>query len=141
MIGTTSYESLAKAIEAVPDNAAETTNITVTGTIELSETVVVPASKNVTIAAAEENTSIERAAGFVGNMFQSEGTLQFTTATVTKEDGSSVTGTLTVDGSTDDGAATEGTIVEVTGGNFALAAGVTLTGNTTTGNGSRRFYR
>lgn len=135
MIGTTSYESLAKAIEAVPDNAAETTNITVTGTIELSETVVVPASKNVTIAAAEENTSIERAAGFAGNMFQSEGTLQFTTATVTKEDGSSVTGTLTVDGSTDDGAATEGTIVEVTGGNFALAAGVTLTGNTTTGNG------
>lgn len=135
MIGTTSYESLAKAIEAVPDNAAETTNITVTGTIELSETVVVPASKNVIIAAAEENTSIERAAGFAGNMFQSEGTLQFTTATVTKEDGSSVTGTLTVDGSTDDGAATEGTIVEVTGGNFALAAGVTLTGNTTTGNG------
>lgn len=135
MIGSTSYESLAKAIEAVPDNAAETTNITVTGTIELSETVTVSAGKNVTIAAAEENTSIERAAGFTGNMFHTEGTLQFTTATVTKEDGSSVTGTLIVDGSTDDGAATEGTIVEVTGGNFALAAGVTLTGNTTTGNG------
>lgn len=135
MIGSTSYESLAKAIEAVPDNAAETTNITVAGTIELSETVTVSAGKNVTIAAAEENTSIERAAGFTGNMFHTEGTLQFTTATVTKEDGSSVTGTLIVDGSTDDGAATEGTIVEVTGGNFALAAGVTLTGNTTTGNG------
>lgn len=135
MIGTTVYESLAKAIEAVPDGGSEATNIIITGSLELNETLSVPAGKRVNIAAAEENTTIERAAGFTGNLFQVEGTLQLMTATVTKEDGSTATGSLTVDGSTDDGSATEGTIAEVTSGNFALAAGVTLTGNTTTGNG------
>lgn len=136
MIGEQSYETLADAVAAIPDGAGDASQIIITGDIELSETVTIPAGKTVTIAAAGENTVISRASGFTGSLFQVDGgTFQLTTGTADNTDGTSVTGSLSVDGSTEDGSQVDGTIVEITSGNFGLSSGVTLTGNNTTGNG------
>lgn len=140
MIGTQAYSTLEEAIAAVPDSSdpsAEATKILISGDIELNASVNVPSGKNVVITAVGEGTSIERAAGFTGSMFTvSGGTLQLAIGTTEATDSTpAVTGSLTVDGSTDDGSAVEGSIVEVTAGYFGLSGGVTLTNNITSGNG------
>ena len=65
----TSYSTLAEAIAAAPVNIGkdgEVTQILVTGTVEISETVVIDQNKNISIAAAADGTTIKRAAGFLG---------------------------------------------------------------------------
>ena len=135
-IGDQAYASLTEAIAAVPENtdsAAEPVIIKVVGNIEISETVSVPANKKVTIAAAEEGTTIKRAAGFTGFMFSIDGgLLQMAGGTATQADGSIVNGDLTVDGT---GEGVSGALIAVNSGAFTLADGATLTGNSTSGNG------
>lgn len=140
MIGTQAYATLEEAIAAVPDSSdpsGEATKILISGDIELSASVTVPSGKNVVITAVGEVTSIERAVGFTGSMFTvSGGTLQLAIGTTeATESTPAVTGSLTVDGSTEEGSAVEGSIVEVTGGYFGLSDGVTLTNNITSQKG------
>ena len=125
----TSYSTLAEAIAAAPVNIGkdgEVTQILVTGTVEISETVVIDQNKNISIAAAADGTTIKRAAGFLGDMFKvkDESTsFQFGTG----KEGETVL-SLTVTGALDQGDAT-GSIISVEGGYFGLSDGVTLTGN------------
>ena len=132
----TSYSTLAEAIAAAPVNIGkdgEVTQILVTGTVEISETVVIDQNKNISIAAAADGTTIKRAAGFLGDMFKvkDESTsFQFGTG----KDGETVLN-LTVTGALDQGDAT-GSIISVEGGYFGLSDGVTLTGNRTSAPGA-----
>ena len=132
----TSYSTLAEAIAAAPVNIGkdgEVTQILVTGTVEISETVVIDQNKNISIAAAADGTTIKRAAGFLGDMFKvkDESTsFQFGTG----KEGETVL-SLTVTGALAQGDAT-GSIISVEGGYFGLSDGVTLTGNRTSAPGA-----
>ena len=132
----TSYSTLAEAIAAAPVNIGkdgEVTQILVTGTVEISETVVIDQNKNISIAAAADGTTIKRAAGFLGDMFKvkDESTsFQFGTG----KEGETVL-SLTVTGALDQGDAT-GSIISVEGGYFGMSNGVTLTGNRTSAPGA-----
>ena len=132
----TSYSTLAEAVAVAPVNIGkdgEVTQILVTGTVEISETVVIDQNKNISIAAAADGTTIKRAAGFLGDMFKvkDESTsFQFGTG----KDGETVL-SLTVTGALDQGDAT-GSIISVEGGYFGLSDGVTLTGNRTSAPGA-----
>ena len=132
----TSYSTLAEAIAAAPVNIGkdgEVTQILVTGTVEISETVVIDQNKNISIAAAADGTTIKRAAGFLGDMFKvkDESTsFQFGTG----KEGETVL-SLTVTGALDQGDAT-GSIISGEGGYFGLSDGVTLTGNRTSAPGA-----
>ena len=132
----TSYSTLAEAVAVAPVNIGkdgEVTQILVTGTVEISETVVIDQNKNISIAAAADGTTIKRAAGFLGDMFKvkDESTsFQFGTG----KDGETVLN-LTVTGALDQGDAT-GSIISVEGGYFGLSDGVTLTGNRTSAPGA-----
>ena len=132
----TSYSTLAEAIAVAPVNIGkdgEVTQILVTGTVEISETVVIDQNKNISIAAAADGTTIKRAAGFLGDMFKvkDESTsFQFGTG----KDGETVLN-LTVTGALDQGDAT-GSIISVEGGYFGMSDGVTLTGNRTSAPGA-----
>ena len=132
----TSYSTLAEAVAAAPVNIGkdgEVTQILVTGTVEISETVVIDQNKNISIAAAADGTTIKRAAGFLGDMFKVKDettSFQFGTG----KDGENVL-SLTVTGALDQGDAT-GSIISVEGGYFGLSDGVTLTGNRTSAPGA-----
>ena len=132
----TSYSTLAEAVAVAPVHIGkdgEVTQILVTGTVEISETVVIDQNKNISIAAAADGTTIKRAAGFLGDMFKvkDESTsFQFGTG----KEGETVL-SLTVTGALDQGDAT-GSIISVEGGYFGLSDGVTLTGNRTSAPGA-----
>ena len=132
----TSYSTLAEAIAAAPVNIGkdgEVTQILVTGTVEINETVVIDQNKNISIAAAADGTTIKRAAGFLGDMFKVKDettSFQFGTG----KDGETVL-SLTVTGALDQGDAT-GSIISVEGGYFGMSDGVTLTGNRTSAPGA-----
>ena len=138
VIGGDSFTSLEEAFAAVPDCEdminGEPTYVKLKGTIEVNNTINVPEKKNIMLVAAEDNTTIKRAAGFTESMFTvNGGNLQMAGGSVTDSDGNAIgSGSLTVDG-TGDGVT--GSIVEVASGNYALIDGTTLTGNTTAGNG------
>ena len=132
----TSYTTLAEAVAAAPANIGkdgEVTQLLVTGTVEISDTIVIDQKKNISIAAAEDGTTIKRAAGFLGDMFKvkdEDTSFQFGTG----KNGDTVL-SLTVTGALDQGDAT-GSIVSVEGGYFGMSDGVTLTGNRTSAPGS-----
>ena len=136
MINETAYGSLAEAFAALPDTSDpinDPTYIKIRGEIEVAASVDVPAGKSAMLVAAEEGTTIKRAAGFTGSITVSGGTLMMTAGTITDADGNVTgSGSLNVDGTGD---ATEGSIVDVQSGIFGMADGVTLTGNQTSGNG------
>ena len=138
----TPYNTLAEAIAAAPavenptDPSSPITQIVVTGTVELSGTITVDGSKNISIAAGAENTVIKRAAGMSGDMFTVTGgsVLQFSKgvdATTQAEYG------FTVDGSSTDVLDSEGSIVSVKeNSTFGLNDKIILTGNRTSVIGS-----
>ena len=138
VIGGDSFTSLEEAFAVVPDCEdminGEPTYVKLKGTIEVNNTIKVPEKKNIMLVAAEDNTTIKRAAGFTESMFTvNGGNLQMAGCSVTDSDGNAIgSGSLTVDGTGDN---VTGSIVEVASGNYALIDGTTLTGNTTTGNG------
>lgn len=131
----TECATLADAVLMAPANAdknAAPSQILVTGTIEISDTIVISDSRNVSIAAAEDGTVIKRADGFLDDMFQVTGentAFQFGTG----KDGDSIL-SLTVDASSVDDAA--GSIVSLETGYFGISDGVTLTGSRTSAPGS-----
>lgn len=131
----TECKTLADAILMAPANAdknAAPSQILVTGTIEISDTIVISDSRNVSIAAAEDGTVIKRAEGFLDDMFQitGEGTaFQFGTG----KNGDSIL-SLTVDASSTTEAA--GSIISMENGYFGMSDGVTLTGSLTSAPGS-----
>ncbi len=136
VIGDQSYTSLKEAFSNVPDAAenGDPTYIKIGGTIEVSETIDIPANKNIILAAAEENTVIKRAEGFKGSMFTVSGGMFQIAGGEVKDDNDTVisSGTLIVDGTGED---VEGSLVEVKSGVFGLSDGVTLTNNDTSANG------
>ena len=131
----TECKTLADAILMAPANAdknAAPSQILVTGTIEISDTIVISDSRNVSIAAAEDGTVIKRADGFLDDMFQitGEGTaFQFGTG----KNGDSIL-SLTVDASSTVEAT--GSIISMENGYFGMSDGVTLTGSLTKAPGS-----
>ena len=131
----TECKTLADAILMAPANAdknAAPSQILVTGTIEISDTIVISDSRNVSIAAAEDGTVIKRADGFLDDMFMVQGentAFQFGTG----KNGDTVL-SLTVDASSADDAT--GSIVSLEKGYFGMSDGVTLTGNRTSAPGS-----
>ncbi len=135
------YATLAEAVAAVTAGT-EPAQIKVNGDLELSESVLIDGGKSIMIVAAAENVKIKRAAGFTDSLFKvSSGTLAITGGTILEEDASSVSGTITVDGSLEeaDGTVT-GSLVDVTGGTFLLGSGAVLTGNQTSAAGSAVSY-
>ena len=131
----TECKTLADAILMAPANAdknAAPSQILVTGTIEISDTIVISDSRNVSIAAAEDGTVIKRADGFLDDMFMVQGentAFQFGTG----KNGDTVL-SLTVDASSADDAT--GSIVSLEKGYFGMSDGVALTGNRTSAPGS-----
>ena len=119
---------------------AEPAKIVISGTIELTGSVTIPANKSIAILGADTQASIERADSFKGNLFEvSAGSaLYMAKKDATKTD--TTVGTLTVDGSVTDGSAAEGSLVHVAAGaNFSLTTGVTLANNNTTARGAAIF--
>lgn len=119
---------------------AEPAKIVISGTIELTDSVTIPANKSIAILGADTQASIERADSFKGNLFEvSAGSaLYMAKKDATKTD--TTVGTLTVDGSVTDGSAAEGSLVHVAAGaNFSLTTGVTLANNNTTARGAAIF--
>ena len=138
----TPYNTLAEAIAAAPtvenptDKDAPITQIVVTGTVELTGPITVDGSKNISIAAGEENTTIKRAAGASGDMFivKDGSVLQFAKG-VDATTGAEYA--LTVDASSTDVLDSQGSIVSVQeNSTFGLNEKVTLTGNRTSVIGS-----
>ena len=74
-IGETAYTSLKEAFANAPDSTADQdpVYIKIAGTIEIDETIDVPANKNIMVVAAAENTIIKRADGFKASMFTVSG--------------------------------------------------------------------
>ena len=119
---------------------AEPAKIVISGTIELTGSVTIPANKSIAILGADTQASIERADSFKGNLFEvSAGSaLYMAKKDATKTD--TTVGTLTVDGSVTDGSAAEGSLVHVAAGaKFSLTTGVTLANNNTTARGAAIF--
>lgn len=131
----TECATLADAISMAPANAdknAAPSQILITGTIELSETITIADSRNVSIAAAEDGAVIKRADGFLGDMFLITGentAFQFGTG----KNGDTIL-SLTVDASSV--AEASGSIISVESGYFGIADGVILTGSLTNAPGS-----
>ena len=119
---------------------AEPTKIVISGTIELTGSVTIPANKSIAILGADTQASIERADSFKGNLFEvSAGSALYMAKKDATETDTTV-GTLNVDGSVTDGSAAEGSLVHVAAGaNFSLTTGVTLANNNTTAKGAAIF--
>ena len=119
---------------------AEPAKIVISGTIELTGSVTIPANKSIAILGADAQASIARAESLKGYLFEvSAGSaLYMAKKDATKTD--TTVGTLTVDGSVTDGSAAEGSLVHVAAGaNFSLTTGVTLANNNTTARGAAIF--
>ena len=119
---------------------AEPAKIVISGTIERTGSVTIPANKSIAILGADTQASIERADSFKGNLFEvSAGSALYMAKKDATETDTTV-GTLTVDGSVTDGSAAEGSLVHVAAGaNFSLTTGVTLANNNTTARGAAIF--
>ena len=119
---------------------AEPAKIVISGTIELTGSVTIPANKSIAILGADTQASIERADSFKGNLFEVSAASALYMAKKDATETDTTVGTLTVDGSVTDGSAAEGSLVHVAAGaNFSLTTGVTLTNNNTTARGAAIF--
>lgn len=138
-IGENSYATLAEALAAVTStfDGEETDVIMINQDMEIDSTVSIPSDTSVAFAApAGKAIKISRAAGFTGNMFEVNDTsLLYFGADLVDAEGNDLTGTLTIDGA-GDGSASDGSIVSVNEGCFALCDGTVLTGNSTSAKGS-----
>lgn len=119
---------------------AEPAKIVISGIIELTGSVTIPANKSIAILGADTQASIERADSFKGNLFEVSAASALYMAKKDATETDTTVGTLTVDGSVTDGSAAEGSLVHVAAGaNFSLTTGVTLTNNNTTARGAAIF--
>ena len=134
----TTFEELKAAIANAPESADvkndEPTGIVISGSFDISETLVIPANKSIAVFGQDSSASLGRAEGMTGDLFLVQGALY-----MAQKDGSASTaaGTLTVDGSLDSGASADGSIVKVeAAGRFTLTDSVTLSNNISSSQGA-----
>lgn len=113
--------------------------ILINASFNLTDTITVPAKKNIAIFGATDATTATTVVGrgsVAGDMFKvSAGSIL--SMTQNEGDGSSEIGKLSVEGNKNDGTAAEGSIVSVeAGAKFVMTAGVTLSKNVSTAAGA-----
>lgn len=128
------YGTLAEAIAAADQNvdvadASAVTQIFVTGTVELTETVVIDGQRSISIAAGEAGAVIKRAETLTGDMFKVTGGSAFQFGSGTDASGN-ILG-LTVDGYSTAPDAGGSIVLVETNSSFGMNDGVTLSGNRT----------
>lgn len=123
----TDEAGLAAAIAAAPDidinnvNKDNLTTIVISGTVQITAPVTIPANKGILIVGKDDTSMIQRAAGFTGNLFDVSGVLYM----LDNSDS-----TLVVDGGSVNGAQAAGSLIHVaSGAKFSMSTGITLTNN------------
>ena len=123
----TDEAGLVAAIEAASDidinnvNKDNLTTIVISGTIQITAPVTIPANKGIFIVGKDENSMIQRATGFTGNLFDVSGVLYM----LDNSDS-----TLVVDGGSVNGAQATGSLIHVaSGAKFSMSTGLKLTNN------------
>ncbi len=111
---------------------AEPVKIVISGTIELTDAVKIPANKSIALFGKDEKATIKRADSYKGNLFEVSANSAFYMAKKDATDEDPTEGTLTVDGSLSDGSAVAGSLVHIVeGASFSMTTGVTLKNNVT----------
>lgn len=110
--------------------------ILISASFNLTDTITVPANKNIAIFGATNATTVVGRGSVAGDMFKvSAGSILFMTQN--EGDGSTEIGKLSVEGNKDDGTAADGSIVSVeAGAKFVMTTGVTLSKNVSTAAGA-----
>lgn len=123
----TDEAGLAAAIAAAPDidinnvNKDNLTTIVISGTVQITAPVTIPANKGILIVGKDDTSMIQRAAGFTGNLFDVSGALYM----LDNSDS-----TLVVDGGSVNGVQAAGSLIHVaSGAKFSMSTGLTLTNN------------
>lgn len=144
----TTAEELQAAINNAPDFTGSIDDsdlytsaykILINASFNLTDTITVPAKKNIAIFGATDATTATTVVGrgsVAGDMFKvSAGSIL--SMTQNEGDGSSEIGKLSVEGNKNDGTAAEGSIVSVeAGAKFVMTTGVTLSKNVSTAAGA-----
>ena len=110
--------------------------ILISASFNLTDTITVPAKKNIAIFGATDATTVVGRGSVAGDMFKvSAGSIL--SMTQHEGDGSSEIGKLSVEGNKNDGTAADGSIVSVeAGAKFVMTTGVTLSKNVSTAAGA-----
>lgn len=110
--------------------------ILISASFNLTDTITVPANKNIAIFGATNATTVVGRGSVAGDMFKvSAGSIL--SMTQNEGDGSSEIGKLSVEGKKDDETAADGSIVSVeAGAKFVMTTGVTLSKNISTAAGA-----
>lgn len=123
----TDEAGLAAAIAAAPGidinnvNKDNLTTIVISGTVQITAPVTIPANKGILIVGKDDTSMIQRAAGFTGNLFDVSGVLYM----LDNSDS-----TLVVDGGSVNGVQAAGSLIHVaSGAKFSMSTGITLTNN------------
>ena len=123
----TDEAGLAAAIAAASDidinnvNKDNLTTIVISGTVQITAPVTIPANKGILIVGKDDTSMIQRAAGFTGNLFDVSGVLYM----LDNSDS-----TLVVDGGSVNGVQAAGSLIHVANGaKFSMSTGLTLTNN------------
>lgn len=123
----TDEAGLAAAIAAAPDidinnvNKDNLTTIVISGTVQITAPVTIPANKGILIVGKDDTSMIQRAAGFTGNLFDVSGALYM----LDNSDS-----TLVVDGGSVNGVQAAGSLIHVaSGAKFSMSTGIKLTNN------------
>lgn len=123
----TDEAGLAAAIAAAPVidinnvNKDNLTTIVISGTVQITAPVTIPANKGILIVGKDDTSMIQRAAGFTGNLFDVSGVLYM----LDNSDS-----TLVVDGGSVNGVQAAGSLIHVaSGAKFSMSTGITLTNN------------
>ena len=123
----TDEAGLAAAIAAAPGidinnvNKDNLTTIVISGTVQITAPVTIPANKGILIVGKDDTSMIQRAAGFTGNLFDVSGALYM----LDNSDS-----TLVVDGGSVNGVQAAGSLIHVaSGAKFSMSTGITLTNN------------
>ena len=119
---------------------AEPVRIVISGTIELTDAVKIPANKSIAFLGKDEKATIKRANSYKGNLFEVSANSAFYMAKKDATDEDPTEGTLTVDGSLSDGSAVTGSLVHIVeGASFSMTTGVTLKNNNSSATGAAIF--
>ena len=141
----TTAEELQAAINNAPDFTGSIDDsdlytsaykILISASFNLTDTITVPAKKNIAIFGATDATTVVGRGSVADDMFKvSAGSIL--SMTQNEGDGSSEIGKLSVEGNKNDGTAADGSIVSVeAGAKFVMTTGVTLSKNVSTAAGA-----
>ena len=133
-------KTLAQVINESPANTDGTENsitqIVISGTVEISDTVAIAEKRNISIAAGSADATIKRASGFKGDMFKVTGGSSFQFGTASDSTSGEVY-PLTVDGAQADNSISEGSMILVeTDSNLGVSTNVNLINNHTNAQGA-----